>query len=387
MKRSIDQILTTHTGSLPRPDDLADLHIAKAKGEALDEATFEQRVRDAVEEAVSLQVDAGVSVVSDGEMSKYGYIEYTGERLEGYGGGQDLKELQYYIGDMVDFPELLYATYKDSYIMLPSCQGPLRYVGHDLVARDIHNFELALKSHPATEAFIPAASPGVVTMFCPNEYYPTYDEYVMALAEALNAEYRAITGAGFVLQIDAPDLAFGSDFHTWMWDQTEERGFPAIQELHIEAINVALQGVPREQVRLHLCWANYQGPHTHDQPLADVLRATFKANVGAVLFESANPAHAHEWETFKTLRVPDEIVLIPGVIDSKSQVVEHPRLVAQRIKQYAEVVGKERVIAGVDCGFGTFVGVLMVRPRIAWMKLKNLAEGAAIATDELARGV
>lgn len=187
------------------------------------------------------------------------------------------------------------------------------------------------------------------------------------------------------MQIDAPDLAFGSDFHTWMWPETEKRGIRAIQDLHVEAINRALEGIPQEKARLHLCWCNYMGPHTHEQPLPDVLEPTLRANVAAINFEGANPAHAHEWEVFEDFRLPDDKVIIPGVIDSKSQVVENPRLVAQRIVQYARLVGQERVIAGVDCGFGTFVGVLMVHPKTAWLKLKSLAEGAAIATDLLAK--
>ena len=386
MKRSTDRVPTTHAGSLPRPEDLANLHIAGAEGEAVDEAACESRVRESVEETVARQVDAGVDVVSDGEMSKYGYIEYIGERLNGYGPGRDIKELGYFIGELVEFPELLVDTYKNAHIKLPVCQGPLEYTafGLDLVSRDIRNFEAALKAHPATEAFVPAASPGIVASFCPNEYYGSYEEYVFGLARALNAEYRAITDAGLLLQIDAPDLAFLCDFHTWMWPEIESRGFRAIQELHVDAINLALDGIPSEKARLHLCWCNYMGPHMREHPLVDVLNVAQRANVAGINVEGANPAHAHEWEVFKDFQLPDDKVIIPGVIDSKSQVVENPRLVAQRILNYADLVGQERVIAGVDCGFGTFVGVLMVHPKTAWLKLKSLSEGAALATDMLA---
>jgi 5-methyltetrahydropteroyltriglutamate--homocysteine methyltransferase len=385
MKRSTDRVLTTHTGSLPRPDALAQLHIDKVEGVPVDEDVFEDLVRTAVDDAVARQVAAGVDVVSDGEMSKDGYIEYIGERLSGFGTTAGQAELGYWLGDLLDFPELVEATYKDTHLKMPVCGSPIAYTGLDLTVRDIANFNATLKTHEATEAFIPSASPGVVAMFCPNRYYPRYDEYVLSLAEALNTEYKAITDAGFIVQVDAPDLAMGADFHTWMRPEIDKRGFRGLQELHIEAINVALQGIPAEQARMHLCWCNYMGPHTNEFPLRDALEMAFKANVTGILFEGANPAHAHEWELFEDFRVPDGKVLVPGVIDSKSQVVENPRLVAQRILQYARLVGQEKVIAGVDCGFGTFVGVQAVHPKVAWMKMKSLADGAAIASDELAR--
>jgi 5-methyltetrahydropteroyltriglutamate--homocysteine methyltransferase len=206
----------------------------------------------------------------------------------------------------------------------------------------------------------------------------------MGLAAAMNTEYRAIADAGLIVQVDAPDLALGADFHTWMWPEIEKRGFDQLAELHADAINVALEGVPVEQARLHLCWANYMGPHTHDYPLRDVLRPTLRVNVAAVNFEAANPAHAHEWELFTDLKIPDGKVLIPGVIDTKTNVVEHPRAVAHRIVQYARIVGQENVIAGTDCGFGTFVGLGTVHPVVTWLKIKSLVEGAALASKELA---
>ncbi|MEW6472781.1 MAG: cobalamin-independent methionine synthase II family protein [Actinomycetota bacterium] len=384
MERSVDRVLTTHTGSLPRPDDLARLHIDRAEGRPVDDAHFEERVRAAVEEAVARQVEIGVDVVSDGEMSKNTYIEYTRERLSGMGGLVEVPD--FYFTDLVEFPELVEATYKDSRPVFPFCDGPIRYTGGEIVGRDVKNFAAALAKHPATEAFIPAASPGVVAHFCPNKYYASYDEYLMALAEAMNAEYKAITEAGFLVQVDAPELALGADCHTWMWSEIERRGFEEVSRVHVQAINRALDGISPEKARLHLCWANYQGPHTHDYPFSKVLQTALGANVAAFNFEAANPAHAHEWELFENFKLPDDIVLMPGVIDTKSQVVEHPRAVAHRIMQYARVVGQERVIAATDCGFGTFVGALLVHPKIVWMKLRSLVEGAAIASEELAKG-
>jgi 5-methyltetrahydropteroyltriglutamate--homocysteine methyltransferase len=378
-----NRILTTLTGSLPRPDDLAALHVARAEGKPVDNAAFEARVRSATLEVVARQVELGIDVVSDGELSKNGYIDYTRERIAGFSGAMSTGEA-FYFTDLAPVPELVEWGYKDVHMVIPTCDGPLRYIGLDQVRRDIETFKAAVAQHPATEAFIPAASPGVVAMCSPNRHYRTYDEYVMALAAALNVEYRAIAEAGFLVQVDAPDLALGADFHTWMWSEIERRGFEAISRLHVEAINRALEGVPRERARMHLCWANYFGPHTHDYPLRDVVKAAFRANVAGISFEAANPAHAHEWELFEEVAVPDGIVLIPGVIDTKTQVVEHPRAVAHRIRQWANVLGPENVIVGTDCGFGTFVGLGTVHPKVTWWKLQALAQGAAIAAQMLA---
>jgi 5-methyltetrahydropteroyltriglutamate--homocysteine methyltransferase len=381
MERSIDRVLTTHAGSMSRPEDLAQLLIARAEGEPVEEAMFEDRVREAVREVVAQQVELGIDVVSDGEMSKNTFIDYTRERLSGMTGGP--APLDFFFEDLLEFPEITYETYKDSHPKFAVCEGPVTYTGSEQIARDVRNLQAAFEKTPATEGFIPAASPGLVAIFSPNTYYPSYEEYLFAVAEAMNAEYRAIAEAGLVVQIDAPDVPEIGDLHTWMWSETEKRGVRKIQELHVEAINVALQGVSPESARLHLCWANYQGPHTHDQPLREVLQTAIQVNAAAINFEAANPAHAHEWEIFEEFDLPDDKILIPGVIDTKSQVVENPRVVAQRIVRYAKLVGQERVIAGTDCGFGTFVGALMVHPKVALLKLRALAEGAAIATQEL----
>lgn len=385
MQRSTDRILTTHTGSLPRPADLVAMHVARQEGQEIDADAFAQGVRSAVSDAVARQVTLGIDVVSDGEMSKNGYIDYTRERIDGFTGAID-EQGAFYFDDLLPVPELTEFTYKDTHLKIPVCDGPLEYSGYDAVRADVDAFTAALAEHPATEAFLPAASPGIVAMCAPNQHYGSYDEYVMALGAALNAEYRAIVDAGLLVQVDAPDLALGADFHTWMWSEIERRGFEEVSLLHVEAINRALEGIDPDRARLHLCWANYFGPHTHDHPLPDVLKAALRANVGAINFEAANPAHAHEWERFgDEIAVPDGVVLIPGVIDTKTQVVEDPRVVAQRIEQWVRTVGQENVIAGTDCGFGTFVGIGTVHMEVAWMKLKALADGAALATERLAQ--
>lgn len=383
MKKSSDRILTSHVGSLPRPADLAELILKRHQGsEPVDEDAFQQRVSQATEEIVAKQVETGVDVVSDGEVGKNGYIDYAVERLAGFSGAMDPTKA-FYFRDLLPVPELTYETYKDTRLIFPICTSEVSYVGQEAVQRDIANFTSALQASPAADAFLPAASPGVVTMFFFNEYYKSFEDYIFAVADAMHHEYKAITDAGLIVQLDAPDLAFGADIHWWLSDVIEEKGLRWSQDVQVEAMNRALDTIPPEQVRLHLCWANYMGPHTHDQPLVDVLKPTLNANVGAISFEGANPAHAHEWEVFKTFDLPDDKIILPGVIDTKSQVVEHPRAVAQRIVQYANLVGKERVIASTDCGFGTFVGLGTVHPVVSWMKLNSLKEGAEIASAEL----
>ncbi|MGH7964970.1 MAG: cobalamin-independent methionine synthase II family protein [Candidatus Binatia bacterium] len=379
MKRSsANRILTTHVGSLPRPADLAEMLLAR-QDQAIDEAAFQERVRTATNETVARQVQIGLDVISDGEMSKPGYIDYSRERLKGVVGAIDPTGAFYFI-DLVEFPELVLAAYVNTRLRIPTCEGPIEYVGFPHVARDLGNFKAALEKTSATEAFIPAVSPGLLASLMPNKYYRTYDDYLMALADAMRVEYQAITDAGFLVQIDGPDIASVSDLRSWMWDEVERRGVRAIQELHVEAINYAVSGIPPEKIRFHLCWANYMGPHTHDQPLREVLEPTLRARVGAISFEAANPAHAHEWEIFKEVRLPDGMIILPGVIDTKSQVVEHPRAVAQRIVQFAQLVGSENVIASTDCGFGSFVGAGIVHPKVAWLKLQSLVEGARLAS-------
>jgi 5-methyltetrahydropteroyltriglutamate--homocysteine methyltransferase len=379
MKRSVDRVLTTHTGSFQRPEDLNRLIVDHVLGNEIDQDLFNRRAKEATAEIVAKQVECGLDVVSDGETAKPGYMEYAGERIDGFdevidGAGQ------FTFGDLEPFPEILHRIYKDTHLMLPVCTGPLSYTDLSFVNRDIANFRSALDATPATEGFIPAVSPGLLAMTAPNRYYPNYEAYVLAVGEVLNTEYRAIADAGFVIQVDSPDLAFGADMKTWMHPLLQEVGFRRIQDIHVEGLNRALEGISPESVRMHLCWANYNGPHLADIPLREALEPAFRANAQGIGFEGANAAHAHEWEVFKDLKVPDGKVIIPGVIDSKCEIVERPQLVAQRIKTYANLVGQENMIAGVDCGFGTFVNVLMVHPKIAWMKLDALVEGAQLAS-------
>lgn len=381
MKRSSDRILTTHTGSLPRPDDVGELLVAQEQGTSVDDAAVRERIASATRDIVERQVGLGIDVVSDGEVSKIDYVNYVTKRLSGFEEAA-VQGQPFFFGDLADFPDITEAIWGNAEATDPECVAPIEYVGQDGVARNVEDMRGALAGCPeAVEGFIPAVSPGIVAMSFRNAHYGSYDEYVFALADALREEYRAITAAGLLVQVDAPDLALGADYHTWMRPEVERRGFADVQRLHVEALNAALDGIPADRVRMHVCWANYMGPHTHDLSLTDVLEPALRANVGAINFEGANPAHAHEWEVFRELELPDDMILIPGVIDTKSQVVEHPRVVAQRIGRYVDVVGRERVVAGTDCGFGTMVGAFMVHPKIAWLKLNALVEGAALASE------
>ena len=383
MLRSTDRVLTTHVGSLPRPADVAELIHARQQEGTVDEEQFQKRVTEATAEVVARQKDIGVDIVSDGEVGKNSYIDYVVERLTGFGGALNPAE-EFYFHDLLPVPELAIETFKGTRLVMPVCEGEISYVGEAAVARDIANFTQALGSnHPTGAAFMPAASPGVIAKFLPNRHYKDFESYIFAIADAMSVEYRAINSAGIVVQLDAPDLGYGADFQYWLSDVVEEKGLRWSQDVQVEAINRALDGIPAENVRLHLCWSNYMGPHVNDQPLVEVLEPTVKANVAAISFEGANPAHAHEWEIFKDFKLPDDKIILPGVVDTKTQVVEHPRLVAQRIQQYANLVGKERVIASSDCGFGTFVGIGTVHHEVSWMKLKSLTEGAEMASAEL----
>lgn len=381
MKRSVDRVLTTHTGSFERPKDLSEMLVKHVLHQDYDRELFERRAREAVADIVAKQVEVGVDVVSDGEAAKPGYLEYAGERMKGFGEEEIDASQVFRFHDLDDYPEIVHRIYADTTIKIPVCTGELKYTGFELVQRDIDNFTAALGTTPAVDAFMPAISPGLLAMSAPNKHYRSYEEYVLAVGAAMNAEYKAITDAGFVLQIDSPDLAFGADMETWMWDVAQERGFGWVQQVNIEALNLAMRGIPAEKARMHLCWANYNGPHLNDLPLEQVLIPAFEADVSGYLFEAANPAHAHEWEVFTDLKLPDGKVIVPGVIDSKTDVVERPELVAQRIRNFTRLVGQENVIAGVDCGFGTFVDVLMVNPKIVWHKLRALAEGARRASE------
>jgi 5-methyltetrahydropteroyltriglutamate--homocysteine methyltransferase len=384
MKTSTDRILTTHTGSLPRSASLMDIILRREKGEAIEPMTFEAATAKAVDDVVAQQVACGVDIVSDGEMSKPSYTTYIRHRAEGIAPdpraaekGRDIM-----IGrDLLAHPDFANRRRNFSDSPFPGCVGPLKYKDRSALDRDLaHLKAAAAKSKPA-DVFMTAPSPGILTRFIINLHYPTEEAYVEALAEMLKTEYRAIVEAGFVLQIDAPDL--GSCRNNQYRNLTDDE-FRKIAARNIEALNVAVEGLPADRMRLHICWGNYEGPHNFDLPLLKIIDIAFKAKMQAVSIEAANPRHDHEWEDLKTIKIPDDKVLIPGVIDSTTNFVEHPKLVAQRIGRYADIVGRERVIAGVDCGFGTAVRTdPIVADSIVWAKLKALSEGAAIASQRL----
>ncbi|MGH8199007.1 MAG: cobalamin-independent methionine synthase II family protein [Steroidobacteraceae bacterium] len=381
MHRSIDRILTTHVGSLPRTQAVTDVLFARAAGHP-DGPEAAATIAKAVKEVVRRQVDVGIDVVSDGEMSKISYATYVSERLSGFDGDTPREPGQ----DLVEFPGLLRklaergATAK---YRRPRCVGPVQVKDSRPLTSDLENLGSAVLAAAPLEAFVNAASPGVVALFQPNDFYPSLDEYLEALAEALRTEYEAIVAAGFLLQIDAPDLGMGR--HTLYRHRTEEE-FTVLAVRHIEVLNHALRNVPADRVRMHVCWGNYEGPHHHDIPLVRLLPVVLRAKPQALLFESANPRHAHEWAVFKDVKLPEEKVLIPGVISSTSNYVEHPLLVAERLERLALLVGRERVIGGSDCGYGTFAGFGPVEPDIAYLKLAALVEGARIASGRLWRG-
>jgi len=384
MKTSTNRILTTHTGSLPRPKSLINIILQRETGEAIDAGVFEAATAKAVEDIVAQQSAAGVDIVSDGEMSKPSYTTYIRHRVEGIEPDPRAAEKGHDImigRDLLAHPDFASSRRNFSAMPFPGCVGALRYKDRSALDRDLaHLKAAAAKSKPA-EVFMTAPSPGILTRFIINLHYPTEDAYVEALADVLKTEYRAIVDAGFVLQIDAPDL--GSCRNNQYRDLTDDQ-FRKIAERNIEALNEAIAGLPADRVRLHICWGNYEGPHTHDLPLLKIIDIAFKAKLQAISIEAANPRHDHEWEDLATIKIPDDKILIPGVIDSTTNFVEHPKLVAQRIGRYADLVGRERVIAGVDCGFGTAVrNDPIVVDSIVWAKLRALSEGAEIASKRL----
>ena len=379
MKRSTDRFLTTHTGSLPRPEDLIRMMYAKEEGVPVDAAALAQRVASAVDELVHKQVDSGVDIVNDGEMSKPSYATYIKDRLEGFGGTGNTFVYQ----DLAGFPNLAKRVFGDpgrSRRKTPACNGPISVRDPQAAKDDAAHLRAALGHVKAEDAFLSAASPGVVSLFFRNDHYPTEEAYLYAIAEAMRIEYETIANAGFVLQVDCPDLGMGRHI------QHADLSLPEWRkkaQMHVEVLNHALANIPPEQLRMHLCWGNYEGPHHCDVALADVIDIVLAARPSAIALEAANPRHAHEWKLFETVKLPDGKVLIPGVIESKSNFIEHPELIAQRIGHYAKLVGRENVIAGSDCGFGTWVGQAAVDPDVVWAKLRALAEGAQLASQKL----
>lgn len=378
--RSHDRILTTHVGSLPRPQGVVDVLFAQDRGELSDERLFDETVRPAVRDVVARQRAAGIDVVSDGEMSKISYATYIRHRFSGFEPGEVPRAVPADLDAFPDYRDRLAREGATPKYLRPVCTGPIAVKDAAPLQHDIARFRDALAGVGASGAFMTAASPGVIAVFQPNAYYSTREAYLQALAEALRSEYETIVGAGFLLQVDCPDLAMGR--HIQFRDASDEE-FVRNAEMQVEALNFALRDVPAESVRMHLCWGNYAGPHTHDIPLERIIPVVLKAKPVAIAFEASNPRHAHEWMVWRDANIPEEKVLIPGVIDSVSNFVEHPQLVANRIVQFAAIVGRERVIAGTDCGFGTFAGFGAVHPDICFAKLASLADGAALASEHL----
>jgi 5-methyltetrahydropteroyltriglutamate--homocysteine methyltransferase len=379
MKRSVDGILTTHTGSLPRPTDLIRMMFAREEGVPVDGPALAARVRAAVAEVVRKQTDAGITVVNDGELSKPSYATYIKDRLSGFDGTSH--PLQY--RDLVDFPEMAKRVFGDpgrARRKTPACTSAIGLRDPAAAQVDVDNLKAAVRSVDTEDVFMSAASPGVISLFFHDDHYRNHEAYLFAIADAMRHEYETVARAGFILQLDCPDLAMGR--HIQFADLPLEE-FRKMARLHLAALDHAVANIPPEQLRIHLCWGNYEGPHHYDVPLADILDLVFAARPQGISFEAANPRHGHEWRVFERVKLPTDKVIIPGVLDSTTNFIEHPELVAERIGRYAQLVGRENVIAGTDCGFGTWVGQAAVDPDIVWAKLGALAEGARLASRQL----
>jgi len=369
-------IQTTHVGSLPRGDALTPLLIARDNGRPYDEAEFDATVQAAIDEALAQQRAAGISIVSDGELGKVGYSTYMIDRLEGFGGHVDRKPA----ADLAEHPGLakkLSAIMGSQEFTRASCIGPVRLKNLQPLHDDIRRFRTALDHAGDTgRAFMNAASPGLITAFQVNRYYPTHEAYLADIVDAMREEYETIVAAGFDLQLDCPDLAMSR--HTGYQDQSEQE-FLRTAAANVEALNAATADIPAERMRMHICWGNYEGPHDHDIALEQVIDIVLAARPATILFEAANPRHDHEWAVWRDAKLPDDKILAPGLIDTCSNYVEHPELIAQRIERFTSFVGKDRVIASTDCGFGTFAGYGKIDPQVTWKKLRALRQGADIA--------
>jgi len=379
MRASTDRILTTHVGSLPRSQAVTDVLFARETGPIGDRAAAASVIADAVAAVVRRQVEAGVDVVSDGETNKISYATYIADRFNGFAGDTPREPGQ----DLVEFPRLLTKLAErgsTAKYRRPRCVGEITVKDTGPLNEDLRNFRRAVDAAKPVEAFLNAASPGVIALFQPNDFYRSQDAYLEAIAEAMRPEYEAIVAAGFLLQIDAPDLGMGR--HT-MYRNASVAEYLKSAARHVEVLNHAVRNLPADRLRMHICWGNYEGPHHHDVPLAELLPVVIRARPQALLFESANPRHAHEWTVIRDQRVPDDKILIPGVLSSTTNYVEHPELVAERIVRFADLVGRERVMAGSDCGFSTFAGFGPIDPDIVYLKLGALAEGARIASRKL----
>ena len=379
MRTSQDRILTTHVGSLPRPPELRQLLVAKDKGEPYDRAELERQTRDAVLAIVRRQAATGVDIVNDGEMSKPGYSTYVADRLSGFAGHEPAKPRL----DTRDHPNFTaaYERMTGANVARRSvCVGPIAVRDREPLNQDIANLRDALAQVSVAEGFMTAASPGLVPVFQNNRHYPSHEAYVEAIAAAMQEEYEAIVEAGFVLQLDCPDLAMA---HHTSFQDLNEADFLKRAAFHVEVLNHALRNVPADRCRIHICWGNYEGPHDHDIDFAKVAPILVKAKPMALVVEAANPRHAHEWRVWQDVKLPDDKILIPGVLDTSTNYVEHPELIAERLCRFADLVGRERVIAGSDCGFGTFAGYGKLDPDISFKKLRVMVEGAALASKRL----
>ncbi|WP_349364973.1 MAG: cobalamin-independent methionine synthase II family protein [Roseitalea porphyridii] len=374
-------IATTHVGSLPRTQTVVDFIFARERGEDYDTAAFDAAMTEAVDETVRRQVEAGVDIVSDGETSKISYATYVKDRYTGFSGDSPRNAP----ADLKRFPTFLERLAREGgtpKYARPMCTGEVRSKGQGELEKDIANLKAAMAAHGAERGFMNAASPGVISLFLQNQHYPSRDAYLAALADAMRAEYETIVAAGLDLQLDCPDLALSRHM---LFADLSDAEFVRIAESHVEALNHALENVPQDRVRVHICWGNYEGPHVCDIDMAAVFPVLMKAKARYLLFETSNPRHAHEWTVFRDRKaeIPDDRVLVPGVVDTTTNFVEHPELVAQRIERFTGIVGADRVIAGSDCGFGTFAGFGAVDPEIAYAKLGALAEGARLASGRL----
>ena len=379
MRQSTDHILTTHVGSLPRSQTLVDALLKKDHGETYDPAEYDRVVSGAVQDAVNLQAKLGIDIPSDGEQSKVSYSTYMMDRLTGFGGDNERRVAL----DLKDYPEFRQKMARmtgTQEFRRSSCIGPVAVKDLSSLHTDIANLVSAAKAAGVAEAFMNSASPGLVTAFQPNKFYPSHEAYIGALTDAMKEEYKAIVDAGLLLQLDCPDLAMAAHI---AFQDLSETDFLKRAELHVEAMNAALDGIDGSRVRMHICWGNYEGPHDHDIAVDKLFGVIAKAKPQAILFESANARHEHEWAAWRDAKLPDDKILVPGMIDTSSNYVEHPELVAQRIERWVDIVGRERLIAGTDCGFGTFAGYGKLDGHIAYKKLGALAEGAALASKRL----
>ena len=380
MKRSESRILTTHTGSLPRSPELQELLRSRLDPKAGEAEEFRTGVDEGVADAVAKQFEIGIDVINDGEQGRVQYATYVKDRLTGFDGEQLLRARPRI--DMMDFPEFAAQSGVSSSATIPwpACTGPIAWKDKDAVQRDIQRLQAATSGVKSEEVFITAASPGVIANFLVNEHYPSEEEYLYALAEVMKDDYKAIVDSGLLLQIDCPDLAMTRV--TQFSDLSQEQ-FIKIVEIHVEVLQYALAGLAPDRMRLHLCWGNTEGPHHYDVPLKEIINIVLKAPPLGISFEAANPRHAHEWKVWEDVKLPDGKVIIPGVLDTTTNFIEHPELIAERIVRYAGVVGKENMMVGSDCGFGTSAWGRRVESRIAWAKLEAMVEGARLASQEL----